>query len=67
MKEAGALHKEAFRRDVEGYLIASAEASGWSQEETLIYSALIRKELRDPRTTPYSRRRIVWGRKPFSS
>lgn len=58
------LWKEAFGRDVEGFVAASAESAGWSEAETIIYSALIRKELKDTRVTPYIRKRIVWGRKP---
>jgi hypothetical protein len=65
LKELGAIQREAFKRDLEGYaLVAAAEGMGWDKEHTQVYAASLRKELADKNIHPVFRHRIVWGRKP---
>jgi hypothetical protein len=40
---------------------------GWTEEETLVYCAHLRRQLKDPELQPYFLRRIVYGRKPEAS
>lgn len=40
------------------------EVMGWSREETLVYCAHLRRQIRDPDLHPYFIRRIVYARKP---
>lgn len=57
----------ALTTDVEGYLILSATELGWTREETLLYAAQVRREVRSGRHHAFYRQKIVWGKKPFSA
>ena len=64
MKEIGLCMGTALSSDVEGFTTYMAALQGWSKEAILVYSAHIRREIRDPTIHAYYRMRVVWGRKP---
>lgn len=50
--------------DTEGYILFLASILGWSREEVQVYIAHLRREIRSNKYYPYSRQKVVWGRKP---
>lgn len=50
--------------DTEGYILFVANTLGWSREEVQVYIAHLRREIRSNKYCPYSRQKVVWGRKP---
>lgn len=50
--------------DAEGYILFMANALGWSREEVQVYIAHLRREIRSNKYRPYSRQKVVYGRKP---
>lgn len=54
----------ALAKDVEGYLLLVTSELGWAKEESLVFAAQIRRELRSKKHHVYYRQKIVWGRKP---
>ncbi|AEO66840.1 uncharacterized protein THITE_2115309 [Thermothielavioides terrestris NRRL 8126] len=67
-KELGTFAKATFMSDIEGYLLYIFKTvMGWTEEETLVYCAHLRRQLKDPELQPYFLRRIVYGRKPEAS
>ena len=64
MKEIGACTATAFEADVEGYVLYMANLLGWSKEAVTVYSAHLRRELRNPNIHGYYRVRVVWAKKP---
>lgn len=43
----------------------AATMLGWSPEEVSVYSAHVRREMRDPTIHGYYRQKVVYGRKPL--
>jgi hypothetical protein len=64
LKELGRFAHATIAQDVEGYVLYMANLQGWSREEITVYSARLRREMRDNRIHPYFRMKVVWGRKP---
>ena len=50
--------------DAEGYILFMANTLGWSREEVQVYIAHLRREIRSNKYCPYSRQKVVYGRKP---
>ncbi|KAK4446200.1 S-adenosyl-L-methionine-dependent methyltransferase [Podospora aff. communis PSN243] len=64
-KEIGMYSQVAFEQDIEGYaLFIFTHVMGWTPEQTRVYAAAFRKQLRDPNCHPYFRYKVVIGRKP---
>ena len=57
----------ALTQDVEGYVLLIAAEVGWTKEETLLYAAQVRREVRSGKHHAYYRQKVVWGRKPDTS
>ena len=64
MKEAGEFAYAAVAPDIEGYVLYMATLQGWTKDEVSVYSAHLRRELRDPQIHGYVDAKVVWGRKP---
>jgi SAM-dependent methyltransferase len=63
-KEIGAYMQLAFEQDAEGTVLFMATTLGWSREEVGVFLECFRREIRQGKTMPYFRQRVVWGRKP---
>jgi len=64
-KEVGTWAQVAFDQDIEGYaLFMFTQIMGWTPEQTRVYAAAFRKQLRDKNTHPYFNFRLVCARKP---
>jgi SAM-dependent methyltransferase len=64
-KDIGMYSQVAFEQDIEGYtLFIFTRIMGWTPEQTRVYAAAFRKQLRDPNCHPYFRYKVVIGRKP---
>lgn len=64
LKEAGTMAQMVLESDTEGYILFVANTLGWSREEVQVYIAHLRREIRSNKYRPYSRQKVVWGRKP---
>lgn len=67
LKQIGHYQRLTAEQDTDGTLLFAANAMGWSQEETLIYAARIRKEVQSGKHHGYYRQKVVWARKPESA
>ena len=54
----------ALTQDVEGFMLLVTSELGWTKEQSLVYAAQVRRELRSGKHHVYYRQRIVWARKP---
>ncbi|KAK5656086.1 hypothetical protein OQA88_5225 [Cercophora sp. LCS_1] len=64
-KEIGTYSPWAFEQDIEGYaLFIFTHVMGWTPEQTRVYAAAFRKQLRGPNCHPYFRYNVVVARKP---
>ncbi|KAJ9151267.1 Methyltransferase domain-containing protein [Pleurostoma richardsiae] len=67
LKSIGRYAQIALTEDVEGYVLLMAKEVGWTEQETLLYAAQVRREIRSGKHHAYYRQKIVWGRKPEAS
>ncbi|KAK1762048.1 S-adenosyl-L-methionine-dependent methyltransferase [Phialemonium atrogriseum] len=67
LKDIGRYAHLALTKDVEGYLLLATSELGWAKEESLVFAAQIRRELRSKKHHVYYRQKIVWGKKPEAS
>jgi hypothetical protein len=66
LKELGGYAYAAVASDIEGYVMYMAGLLGWTKEEVAVYSAHLRREIRDHSIHGYYNVKVVWGRKPVS-
>lgn len=67
MKEMGEVQQMAFLADIEGYVMLMSATVGWSREQTIVFVAQMRREMRSGEYHPLFKQKIVWGQKPYSS
>ena len=64
-KDVGLASQLTFEQDIEGYaLFICTAVMGWTPEQTRVYAAAFRKQIRDPNCHPYFNYRVVLARKP---
>lgn len=63
MKEIGRYGEIFATGDTEGFLTFVASILGWSREQFAVFTATLRREVRDRKNHGYFRIRVVWGRK----
>ncbi|KAK0611258.1 S-adenosyl-L-methionine-dependent methyltransferase [Immersiella caudata] len=64
-KEIGQFCRLALEQDIEGYILFIwTQVMGWTAEETKVFIAHLRRQMRDPKLHAYFRYRIVTARKP---
>ena len=64
-KELGVFTQAALEQDVEGYILFTTNALGWTREQILVYMKRLTKEISSRRKKPYYNQRVVFGRKPL--
>lgn len=64
-KELGVFTQAALERDVEGYILFTTNALGWTREQILVYMGRLLREIGSRKKKPYYRQKVVFGRKPF--
>jgi hypothetical protein len=65
LKEIGSYILAALDNDLEGFVLRPAiELLGWSKEETLLFIARLRTEMRSGKPHAYILHKVVVGRKP---
>ncbi|KAI1389997.1 S-adenosyl-L-methionine-dependent methyltransferase [Hypoxylon trugodes] len=66
-REVGLYGRAAMEEGMEGFVLyLYIKGLGWSHEQVTIYLSHLRRELRDPRKTPYIKIQCVFGRKPLN-
>ncbi|KAI0144462.1 S-adenosyl-L-methionine-dependent methyltransferase [Xylariaceae sp. FL1272] len=64
-KEIGQYNRHALEQDIEGFIVYMwTTIMGWTPEETHVYAAHLRRELRSNNYHSYYPQRVVIGRKP---
>ncbi|KAK0711788.1 S-adenosyl-L-methionine-dependent methyltransferase [Lasiosphaeris hirsuta] len=63
-KELGIWAQHAVESDVEGFILFLTTTLGWTKEQTGVYIAHLRKELRSLKHHVYYYQKVVWGKKP---
>ncbi|KAK3323198.1 S-adenosyl-L-methionine-dependent methyltransferase [Cercophora scortea] len=67
-KQLGLFAKLVLETDIEGYVLYMWSAvMGWTKEETQVYIAHLRRQLRDPNVHSWYLHRIVYARKPLTA
>ncbi|KAK3357809.1 S-adenosyl-L-methionine-dependent methyltransferase [Lasiosphaeria hispida] len=63
-KELGIWAQHAVESDIEGFILFLTTTLGWTKEQTGVYIAHMRKELRSLKHHVYYYQKVVWGKKP---
>lgn len=64
LKEAGRFAQLSLSSDVEGFILHTALAMGWSKEKVDTFAVQLKRELLSGQQQPFCCQKVVWGRKP---
>ena len=67
MKEIGRYQQLVVEQDIEGFVLLTANAVGWTREEITVYLAQYRREVQSGKHHAYYWQRVLWARKPGSA
>lgn len=63
-KQIGMFTRVGFLQDPEGYLVFLAHTMSWKREQTLVFLAHLKRELRSNKIHAFYRQKVLWARKP---
>ncbi|KAK0738643.1 hypothetical protein B0T18DRAFT_394892 [Schizothecium vesticola] len=63
-KQIGEFTRIGFLQDPEGYLVFLVHTMGWKREQTPVFLAHLKRELRSPKVHTFYRQKVLWASKP---